>query len=183
MNSRVRNIKDDKLSGLPAGCMGTYIRPGENCIQRMGATLEEKAERDRLFSETNSLIHWDGKTYPWNHLNEDFEFADKMSNQGLCRMFGLWDGQIRGNLRFKNLWWILDGKEFGYGDLSDDDLLHIMERLSPGEIFEGLWESWNYNSTRSQRDYSKVPGVQDVAVTITSEKIASRRISLGEKIS
>lgn len=71
-----------------------------------------------------------------------------MKNQSDCARFGLHDGQFFGYYRYKNLWWWLNGKEIGYGDLREEDIQRISQRLSDGEEFVG----WNeHHQTRFQQ--------------------------------
>ena len=58
--------------------------------------------------------------------------------------FGLNDGidgaaEFFGHYKYKNLWWELNGKKIGYGDLTETNLQVIYWALRPGEEFVG----WN----------------------------------------
>lgn len=57
----------------------------------------------------------------------------------ILRRFKLTDGQFFAHYRYKNLQWFLDGRRIGYGDLTDDQILYISERLNQDQEFVG----WN----------------------------------------
>lgn len=64
--------------------------------------------------------------------------------QEVCAEFGLYSGQMRSDVKglpfAKNQWWFLDEVEIGYGDLSQDDVIRIAERLAPGRTFTAFDE-------------------------------------------
>jgi hypothetical protein len=57
----------------------------------------------------------------------------------LQNRFGLRDAQFFARYIYKNLWWEVDGKFFGFGDITSADVFRIQNRLDNGEIFQG----WN----------------------------------------
>jgi hypothetical protein len=67
-----------------------------------------------------------------------------------CNRFGIFNGQFFATYRYKNLWWFLDKRPIGFGDLRDQDISKIQEELVEGEEFVG----WNehHNSHFHQTD-------------------------------
>jgi hypothetical protein len=86
-------------------------------------------------------------------------------NDKICERLGLKNGQFFGKFRYKNLKWQLDDIVFGYGDLTDDQLLHIAETLESGEKFVG----WNEHQWTNFQQ-SEMP-----MVVITSNDILFRQ--------
>lgn len=96
-------------------------------------------------------------------------------NPEICERFGLSNGQFFAEYKFKNLWWVLDGEPFGYGDLRQEDITRIFERLEPDEIFLG----WNehHNTNLQQTMY---PILRITNKTVTQPDRAARLRAAGE---
>lgn len=65
---------------------------------------------------------------------------DKTLNKIICSRFHLSDGQFFAISRVKNQRWFLNGNEFGFGDLHDENIHFIGIVIEPGEVFEGFNE-------------------------------------------
>jgi len=61
--------------------------------------------------------------------------------QEALNRFDLHNGQFYGTYKYKNLQWELNGISIGFGDLTEDQILHIATCLEEGERFVG----WNEN--------------------------------------
>lgn len=73
----------------------------------------------------------------------DTDFVTQVSKEQIIQThfrFGLMHGQFFAENIYKNLFWVLDGKTIGYGDLRAQDLTLILDNLKPGEVFEGFNE-------------------------------------------
>ncbi|MCA9367098.1 hypothetical protein KC887_02395 [Candidatus Kaiserbacteria bacterium] len=73
-----------------------------------------------------------------------------MNNNPITDRFGLMNGQFYAYYRYKNLRWFLNDTEFGYGDLTDNQILNISENLGEGEVFRGYNE---HHGTRFQQTH------------------------------
>jgi hypothetical protein len=63
-----------------------------------------------------------------------------MANNDICERFQLNDGQFFSTYARKNLHWFLNGEQFGFGDLREDDIMRIQMRLQQEDVFEGFNE-------------------------------------------
>ena len=70
-----------------------------------------------------------------NEIQKQFE-----KKEALCKRFGLRNGMFFATYRLKNQIWKLDGFEFGFGDLREEDIFRIQYELVTGEVFEGFNE-------------------------------------------
>lgn len=76
IGTRVKYIGPERewYDGAPnPGHRGTYKSPGKEFLNFSGESNEEREKRRAEYSAANSMIHWDGITYPWNCPNEHFE--------------------------------------------------------------------------------------------------------------
>lgn len=67
-----------------------------------------------------------------------WETAQVAKRKELCKRFGMYDGQWFATYYAKNQNWVLNGTEFGYGDLRPEDIERIAESLEDDETFEAF---------------------------------------------
>jgi hypothetical protein len=79
-----------------------------------------------------------------------------------CTRLGLNSGAFYGSYVYKNLWWELNGKIIGYGDIRTEDIARIMEILGLDETFIG----WNehHGSEHQQTDIPMIKILKDVVL-------------------
>lgn len=87
--------------------------------------------------------------------------------EDMLKRFNLRNGQFFAYYAYKNLQWFLNGVHIGFGDLRDDDILHIAVTLEDGEEFVG----WNEHH-----------GTQWQQTDLPMLKIASMDIKLRQDI-
>lgn len=91
-----------------------------------------------------------------------------MRDHALLMRFGLRDGQFFAYFKHSNLHWFLNDKEFGYGDLRDEDIVRIAEELKPGEEFIG----WNeHHGSRFQQTNTPIIRIKPDGVIMFRDEI------------
>jgi hypothetical protein len=91
-----------------------------------------------------------------------------MRDYELLHRFELRDGQFFAEYRYSNLHWFLNDKEFGYGDLREEDIKRIAARLYVGEQFIGWHE---HHGSRFQQTNTPVIRIKSDGVVMFREDI------------
>jgi hypothetical protein len=83
-----------------------------------------------------------------------------MATSELMASFGMHDGQFFAHYRHKNQILFMNGERFGFGDLRDEDIDSIKEKMNHGDVFEAHNE---HHGSRTQQHRCKTLTIHKTA--------------------